>query len=162
MDQLSPVPACSRLTLRELRSYRRSLDDEENRVSYWRAVIQGRADVTEAGDALGGNDSRALERVLSAGHNGTKRTSVLRLSAGDDVPPFPGIAALWTQLDRPADPATRCRLVADLRRLEAQLSAYRRDLHWRIETATAEAVRRYHSEPSLCLSVLPRPRQRAG
>ena len=166
MDESSRSLDCGRLTLPELRMYRRSLDDEEKKVSYWRRIIQARADVTQAGGMLTAGDAQALERVLSGPHARTVHTSLLRVHSGEDVPSLPDIAALWTRLDSPSDDAARAVLVSDLRQAETQLSTYRHDLHRRIRLATAEAIARYRSDPSLCLSALPKqrpapPRQRA-
>jgi hypothetical protein len=166
METSSESPDCGRLTLPELRVYRRALDEEEKKVSYWRRIIQARADVTQAGGTLTAGDAQALERVLSGPHARTVHTSLLRVHSGEDAPSLPDIAALWTRLDSPADDAARASLVHDLRQAESQLSTYRHHLHRRIRAATAEAIARYRVDPSLCLSALPQqqpaaPRQRA-
>jgi hypothetical protein len=155
MEQSPQSPDCSRLTLPELRAYRRALDDEEKKVSYWRRIIQARADVTQAGGTLTAGDAQALERVLAGPHARTVHTSLLRVHSGEDAPSLPDIAALWTRLDSPSDQAARSSLVHDLREAESQLSTYRHDLHRRIRAATAEAIARYRADPSLCLSALP-------
>jgi hypothetical protein len=162
MEQSSPTPDCGRLTLLELRSYRRALADEESKVSYWRRIIQARADVTQAGGTLTAGDAQALKRVLSGPHTRTVHTALLRAHGGNDAPSLPNIAALWTRLDCPSDEAARALLVHDLRRAESQLSAYRHGLHRQIEAATAEAIARYHADPLLCLSALPQQQRRAA
>jgi len=162
MDPYSTLPECTLLSLGELRLHRRLLDDEENRVSYWRRLIQARADVVASGTALNEGDARALERVLAGDHALTARTSRLRLSASEEVPPLPDIAAVWTRLDDPTDPASRAELVRELRRIEQELSSYRHVLHQRIAAATAETIARYRLDPALCLSALPPRRRRAS
>ncbi|MDP9240720.1 MAG: hypothetical protein M3O55_08810 [Actinomycetota bacterium] len=159
MDPGPAIPECALLSLGELRIHRRILDDEENRVSYWRRLIQARADIVQAGAALTEGDARSLERVLAGDHALTVRTSRLHLSASEDAPPLPDIAAVWTRLDDPTDPTSRAQLVLELRRIEQELSTYRHDLHQRIAAATAETIARYRVDPALCLTALP-PRQR--
>ncbi|MDQ1465529.1 MAG: hypothetical protein QOC73_2470, partial [Actinomycetota bacterium] len=39
------------LSIGDLRAYRTALAEEENRVSYWRRIIQARLDVVRAGEA---------------------------------------------------------------------------------------------------------------
>ncbi len=152
----------SHLSLSELRTYRHALDDEEVRVSYWRRLIQARADVTRAGEGRGITDASTLRRVLSDDHARRVRTSRLRELPADDRPPIPDIAALWSRLDGDDDAGGRILLLEDLMTAEATLSAYRHDLHGRIDAATAELISRYRAEPTLCLSVLPRVAGRGG
>lgn len=159
MDE--PVPGGSvhlplaLLSLPELRTYRHALDDEEVRVSYWRRLIQARVDVTRAGGGLGISDAAALRRVLADDHARTARTSRLRELPSDDSPPLPDIASLWSRLDGDDDEGGRILLLEDLMDVEVKLSAYRHDLHQRIDAATNELIGRYRAEPKLCLAVLP-------
>lgn len=143
------------LSLPELRAYRHSMNDEEVRVSYWRRLIQARADVTRAGGGIGIADATALRRVLADDHARTARTSRLRELPNDDSPPLPNIAALWSRLDGEDDEGGRILLLEDLMTVEVELSAYRHDLHQRIDAATNELIGRYRAEPKLCLAVLP-------
>ncbi|MEP6695824.1 MAG: hypothetical protein ABJA34_02980 [Pseudonocardiales bacterium] len=149
-----PIPECALLSLADLRTYRRALEEEEAKVSYWRRLIQARADVTQAGSDLTVLDADALKHVLTGNHTLTSRTCLLSLSGSDEMPPLPDIAALWTLLSDPSDEAGRTRLVEDLRSLERQLSDYRCDLHERIAAATTEAIARYRADPLLCLSAV--------
>src|SRR5687767_1285244 len=60
--------AYAHLTLEGLRAYRRALSEEENRVSYWRRILQARLDVLRAGLAGGSArpvDTAALKPVLT-------------------------------------------------------------------------------------------------
>lgn len=154
MDERVPV-AFAHLSMAELRAYRHALDDEEVRVSYWRRLIQARVDVTRAGGGLGITDAAALQRVLSDDHAGRVRTSMLRELPTDDSPPLPGIAPLWARLDGDDDAGGRILLLEDLMTVEVKLSAYRRELHQRIDAATIELISRYRIEPRLCLAALP-------
>jgi len=151
-----PVPvAFAHLSMAALRTYRHALDDEEIRVSYWRRLIQARADVTRAGGGLGITDAAALQRVLSGNHARRVRTSMLRELPSDDSPPLPDIASLWARLDGDEDAGGRILLLEDLMAVEVKLSAYRRELHQRIDAATIELISRYRIEPRLCLAALP-------
>jgi hypothetical protein len=155
VNQALLVSEYAHLTLSELRSCRRALKGEEHKVSYWRRLIQARADVTQAGEALTAGDPEALHRVLCGKDGRPTRTALLHVSYRDVRAPLAEIAALWTRLVSPSDSVGRARLLCDLRRAEAQLSSYRNELHQRIDAATAEVVNRYHSDPLLCLSLLP-------
>jgi len=148
-------PSLASLTLPELRAYRHELDDEEIRVSYWRRLIQARADLTSAGGSTGIVGTATLCRVLADDHARTERRSILRPLPDDDTPPLADIAALWGRLEGEDDEGGRILLVEDLLAAEARLSAYRKDLHQRIDAAAAELISRYRAEPRLCLAVLP-------
>ncbi len=162
MDQPGSAPDWADLTLEQLRAYRRALEAEESKVSYWWGVIKARADVTQAGASLvATDDDHALSSVLCRDPACTGRTPMLRLCRDDDAPPFPDIAPLWVRLD-PPDEVSRTALVADLRQVEARLLAYQHDLEDRIDAAMAETILRYQSDPSLCLSALPQEQQCAG
>lgn len=152
------------LTLDGLRGYRTALGEEEGRVSYWRRILQARLDLLRAG--LDGGSARdvdtdALRPVLTDARVGAGRQALLQVVPVDDIPPLPQIEQLW---ERPVDlsdvPAAR-RLEADLARAERELSDYRAALHARIADATGELIARYREQPSLCLSALPLPSERA-
>jgi hypothetical protein len=149
------VPEYDHLTLSELRSHRRALKGEEHKVSYWRRLIQARADVTQAGEALDGGDAEALRRILCGQDGRPTRTALMHVSYRDVHAPLAEISALWMRLVSSSDGVGRALLLCDLRRAEAQLSSYRNELHQRIDAATAEMVNRYHADPLLCLAALP-------
>lgn len=158
-------PAFAHLRLDGLRAYRRTLGEEENRVSYWRRILQARLDVLRAG-LEGGSardvDTDALRPVLTDARIGAGRRALLEIVPFNDVPPLPSIEELWQQeielTDRPAARAYE----AELAVAERQLSDYRAALHRRIADATGELIARYREEPALCLSALPlAPERRA-
>ena len=163
-----PVPerqeVFAHLTLDALRSYRRTLGEEESRVSYWRRILQARLDLLRA--ALDGTSARdvdtdALRPVLTDARVGAGRQALIEVVPVDDIPPLPSIEQLWErQVDPSDEPAARA-LEADLARAERELSDYRAALHRRIAAATGELIARYREQPSLCLSVLPLPPERA-
>ncbi len=155
-------PQFAHLPLVGLRQYRKALSQEENRVSYWRRIIQARLDVVRALGGGGGPDLDALRPVLGAERVGAARTALLDIVPVDDIPPLPNLESLWERDPRPGDDAHNDALVGDLVNAEAQLSAYRAALHRRLAAATDELIARYHEEPALCLSALPLPRPKAS
>lgn len=143
------------LTLPQLRTYRRALTTEENRVSYWRRLIQARIDLL-AGE-LAVEDGDALERVrgVLSEVRSPGRNALVEIVPVDDVPPLPDLESLWAREvpygDVPAAEALR----RDLGFAELQLSTYRTALHRRLGAATAELIARYHENPTLALTALP-------
>jgi len=145
------------LTLPALRSYRQALTAEENKVSYWRRLIQARMDLIEL---KGGDDTVRLERLrfaLSETRVGAGRSALVEVVPIDDVPPLPDLDSLWARQATPDDPQTTAQLRRDLAFAELQLSAYRAALHRRLSNATTELIARYREEPSLALVALPLP-----
>ena len=154
-------PEFAHLPLIGLRQYRKALNQEESRVSYWRRIIQARLDVVRALGNNAGPDVAALSPVLGAARVGAARTALLEIVPVDDIPPLPNLESLWSRDPRPGDDAYNEALCEELVKAESQLSAYRQALHRRLGSATAELIARYREEPSLCLSALPLPRVKA-
>lgn len=149
------------LDLDALRAYRKTLTDEEGRVSYWRRILQARLDVMRTHDS----DTDRLERLSSAlaQANGTsRRQALITLMPADDVPPIPALDVLWARQVDANDTAAVAELEQELSFAEMQLSTYRTALHERIGRATDELIARYHEEPNLCLRALPVPQQWLG
>ncbi|RJK97671.1 hypothetical protein [Vallicoccus soli] len=146
------------LPLEQLRAYRGELATEEDRVSYWRRLIQARLDVVR-GDARSRRapsppDPQRLREALSTGAAASRRTALVRVRQDGEAPPLPDLAVLWASLPG-EDPAERAALVARLERAEQDLSAYRTTLHRWIDEATTELIARYREDPSSCLAALP-------
>jgi hypothetical protein len=149
------VPELAHLTLDGLRSYRTSLREEEDRVSYWRRILQARWDTLN-----GGNDVRSLpslSQVLTDDRVASGRAALVRVVPVDDIPPLPQLGELWTESAEAADEESRTDLLRRLGEAEEQLSDYRGALHRRLEAATTELIARYRENPLLCLSALPLP-----
>ena len=147
----------SHLSLPALRDYRQTLGQEENRVSYWRRLIQARMDLIEL---QGADDSVRLERLrlaLAESRVGDGRRALVAIMPIDDVPPLPDLAGLWAREADASDPESVVALKRDLSFAELQLSAYRAALHRRLEGATGELIARYREEPRLALLALPVP-----
>jgi len=144
-----------KLSLPELREYRRRLGTEEQRVSYWRRLVQARLDIAAAGrsgEALGPKQIVAAlgESYRSAGHN-----AFTPIESYDDLPPLPDLVSLWATPLVPGGSESDSATMTALSEAEMMLSTYRNALHRRLDTATTELIRRYKVNPALCLEVLP-------
>jgi hypothetical protein len=149
------VAHLAQLDLDALRDYRQELITEESRVSYWRRILQARID-TAVGSDVDVPANRKLRSVLTDHQESSRRLQVLPVHDASDLPPLPDLTALWetvaAQEEGTADgQAVLTRLAA----AEAELSAYRRSLHERLDDATSELIARYRDEPSLALRALP-------
>ncbi|MBW3648456.1 MAG: hypothetical protein KY440_11925 [Actinobacteria bacterium] len=160
-----PVPTrnadYAHLSVDALREYRRALTAEENKVSYWRRILQARLDVVQAGS---GRDlvQEHLRPLLTSERVGAGRQALVEVLPVDDIPPLPSLGELWDRRVDPGDAAQQEGLEQDLRLAEAQLSSYRNALHRRIGEATGELIARYREQPSLCLTALPLDPRRAN
>ena len=149
--------AFNHLSIEDLRAYRQALAEEENRVSYWRRIIQARLDVVRAGEA-GAVKVDNLRNVLAEARINSGRRVLITVLPVEDIPPLPDLAKLWEREPKREDPNHNETLARDLAGAEIQLSAYRAALHRRIAGATAELIARYREDPALCLLALPQPR----
>jgi hypothetical protein len=151
-------PEFAHLGLDRLREYRRELQAEESRVSYWRRLLQARLDLLAAMAAGGPPRSRDLSAVFDRADTRSSRTALLDVLPVDDLPPLPNLAALWGAELTAEDAETH----RELRAAERQLSDYRAALHQMLDAATAELIARYRDQPLLCLSALPGQPARAA
>lgn len=149
-------PDFAHLSLGGLRTYRQTLSAEENRVSYWRRIVQARLDIVRAADAGTVATVDNLRGVFAEARVDSGRTALLRVVPLDDIPPLPDLVELWAREPRLGDDRHNQQLAHDLMRAEAQLSAYRTALHKRLAAATGELIARYREQPELCLTALPR------
>jgi hypothetical protein len=149
------------LSIGDLRTYRSALAEEENRVSYWRRIIQARLDVVRAGDT-GGARVDNLRNVLAEARVETGRRALMTLGAVEDIPALPDLATLWEREPVPGDLEYNEGLARDLSAAEVQLSAYRAALHRRISGSTDELIARYREDPGLCMLALPADQKEAA
>ena len=154
-----PVPErgdeFAHLSLDRLREYRQTLSDEENRVSYWRRIVQARVDLVRSGSNGDAVHAANLRQVLSKSHGRSHRQVLVTVVPVDDIPPLPNLVELWERDARPDDPAYNESLATDLDCAERELSEYRTALHSRIQAATNELIARYRETPQLALTALP-------
>ncbi|MDX6285951.1 MAG: hypothetical protein QOG53_1436 [Frankiales bacterium] len=154
-----PVPErgdeFAHLSLERLRTYRQTLADEENRVSYWRRIVQARLDLVRAGHSADVAHASNLRAVLSKSNGSSHRTALVTVVPVDDMPPLPDLVALWERDARPDDQEYTAVLERDLDKAERDLSEYRTALHERIAAATNELIARYRETPNLALCALP-------
>ena len=149
------------LEIDALRAYRKTLTDEESRVSYWRRIIKARLDLLRADDHDAGRLER-LDTALGAAQGTSKRQALITLMPADDVPPIPALDTLWARQIDTGDAEAVSALESELSFAELQLSTYRTALHERIGLATGELIARYREEPTLCLRALPLGEPRSG
>ena len=151
---LPAVPLGS-LPLEALRAYRKGLTDEENKVSYWRRLVQHRLNLIAKEKTDGHLSIDDLVKALGSTGSGHRREQLLSVQAVEVLPQLPGLDDLWTQTVDLADAAATELLVEELKSVEQQLSEYRRVLHEHIDAAVAELISRYKQNPALSLSLLP-------
>jgi hypothetical protein len=154
----APPSAWEDLTLPDLRSYRRKLAEEEEKISYWRRLVHARIDVLEAES----HHERPLRldeliRVLGDTGTGRARTALVNVRAADELPELPVLHDMWvTELD-PHDTAEVAAAVERLRAAEHQLTDYRRALHDRLDASTRELISRYRDNPVSALAAFGSP-----
>jgi hypothetical protein len=159
----SPPDDLDHLSLQHLRSYRRKLTEEEEKISYWRRLVHARIDVLEAES----HHERPLHldeliRVLGDTGTGRARSALVNVRAGDDLPELPVLKDMWvTELD-PNDTAEIAGAVKRLRSAEGQLTDYRRALHEMLDAATTELIVRYRQDPASALVAFATPHNAAG
>ena len=147
------------LSLEGLRAYRRALNEEEGRVSYWRRIIQARLDLVRQTEVTLPVATDNLRGVFDDGRADRGRQVLLDVLPINDIPPLPDLVEVWAREPRSGDDAFNQRLARDLGMAEAQLSAYRTALHKRLARATGELIARYREQPALCLTALPMQRR---
>jgi hypothetical protein len=149
-------PHLEGLSLGELRAYRKQLSAEEDKVSYWRRLVHARLDVLEARVQNSGTLSISqIVRVLGDTGAGRARTALVAIRSAEPLPDLPVLAETWiTEID-PQDDDAIAEAMDRLRMAEAQLSAYRRALHQRIDEATGDLINRYREDPAQALSAMP-------
>jgi hypothetical protein len=144
------------LSLDGLRTYRSALAAEEDRVSYWRRILQARLDTVRAVEGARSAEPAAVAPALTKEKLSRGRAALVQVVPVDDIPPLPDLARLWQTVPAAGDEVARAELVIGLETAEEQLSTYRGALHVRISAANAELIARYRDEPQACFSALPR------
>ena len=137
--------------LDDLRTLRESLREEEQRVSYWRQLVQGRLDLVRT--ALDGGHPSADDLASLAAtrpRDGARRRSPAATTLAFDglVSPLAGLEDLWDAPIAWGDPRALHLVERGLVGAEVKLSAYRRALHERIDACTAQLVDHYQRDPA--------------
>jgi hypothetical protein len=148
-------PELAHMSLDRLRSYRRTLLEEELRASYWRRLLQGRRDLLRADSKAGDHDG--VRRVLAEERSSSGRQTVLMLHPDAGMPILPKLPELWASGAQAVTDAQRAELLARLATAESVLSSYREALHKRLDRATGDLIARYAEEPRQCLVALALP-----
>lgn len=148
--------ALADMELDALRAYRRDLQQEEDKVSYWRRLVHARLDLIEAGAGTGGSLTLPqLIRVLGDTGTGASRTALSSIRPAEPLPDLPESEWMWVVEIDHQDPAAVAEATWRLRAAEEKLTAYRKALFERLDEATAELIARYRDNPAAALSVLP-------
>lgn len=154
-DPVQASPDLAHLDLPALRQYRASLNEEEERISYWRRLVQARMDILDASaKSLDELTPETLAKALGETGTGTRRAALLRIHSNDELPDLPGLAEVWAAPVDPHDTVAVERAMGALRNVEATLSTYRRAMHERLAEATGELISRYKQDPTLCLDLV--------
>ena len=137
--------------LDDLRTLRESLREEEQRVSYWRQLVQGRLDLVRT--ALDGGHPSAVDLASLAAarpRDGARRRSPAATTLAFEglVSPLAGLEDLWDAPIAWGDPRALHLVERGLVGAEVKLSAYRRALHERIDACTAQLVDHYQRDPA--------------
>lgn len=144
----------AKLPLTSLRTYRAIAREEEERVSYWRRLVQARLDLLDRSADLEEVSIRTLVNSLGETGTGARRQQLLKVTAHDPLPGLPGLGEAWGAAVDTDDPEESDRVRAALESAERQLSEYRAALHQRIDLSTEELISRYQSDPTLVLDLL--------
>jgi hypothetical protein len=146
------------MDLPALRAYRHDLQQEEDRVSYWRRLVHARLDLLAAGALTEGSLTLPqLIKVLGDTGTGASRTALSSVRPAHPLPDLPESEWMWvTEID-PHNAEALADATARLRAAEEKLTTYRRALFERIDEATTELIGRYREDPAAALSVLPLP-----
>lgn len=156
LNQPTASPHLTGMGLDELRAYRRSLQEEEDRVSYWRRLVHARLDMLEAGSRTEGSLTLdQLVRVLGDTGTGVTRKALSRVRPAEPLPDLPESAQMWVTEVDPHDPVAVAEATTRLRAAEGQLTEYRKALFERIDEATEDLINRYREDPAAALQALP-------
>jgi hypothetical protein len=148
--------ALDRMLLADLRAYRASLREQEERVSYWRRLVQARLDILRSGTPIQRLDVAALTRALGETAFPSSRAAFLTVADAPLPTDLPDLAGLWSSHVDPADPATAAPAIRELEAAETTLSDYRAALHEQIDHATEELIARYRANLHLTDQLIPR------
>lgn len=151
----APATPLHQLQIQELRDYRKSLTAEEQQASYWRRIIQQRLNIINKERTEGHMPIEQLIRALGETGSGQRRQQLLSVEAAEELPQLPGLNELWTRDPDLNDREGLKELVAELQKVEEQLSEYRAGVLVRLNAATDELISRYKTDPALVLDYFP-------
>lgn len=146
--------AYDHMTIDDLRRLRRTLSEDEGRVSYWRRIVQAKIDLIRDGSPRPGTTIEGLNRVLGEHLGMPRRIAYLPVQPVEGEAPLPELPWLWQHLANP-DMADNDALLSALGLAETELSAHRRELHDQIDLVTGQLIARYREDPSMALTALP-------
>ena len=131
---------------------------EEQRVSYWRRILQAKLDTVRERENVRTADLAALRPVLTTERMNKGRLALVSFLPEQRHSPAAGPRpALGDRHTAATTPTRRRHWRGTWRTAESELSHYRRSLHEKIDAVTAELVARYRENPKACLVALPLP-----
>jgi hypothetical protein len=149
------------LPLAELRRYRTLLREEEDRVSYRRRVLFGRADLLQKvldnpqrKDQSWLLNARELANALRDRHTGPQRAALVRLRHTEEFTRLPDPDGVWSRDPDLEDPDDVRAVLAGTQAVAERISRYRSQLHERMDAVTAELIARYKADRSAVLRIL--------
>lgn len=163
-DQLPEVTEprdLASLSLDELRRYRQLLRGEEDRVSYRRRVLFGRADLLQKvldnpdrHDQSWLLDARELSHALRDRHAGPGRAALVRIQHPEELTELPDPGGVWSRDPDLDDPEDVRAVLAETQEAADRISKYRSQIHARLDAATGELVARYQADRSAIFRLL--------
>lgn len=153
-DKVQPAPHLQHLSLPELRAYRHDLRAEEERVAYWRRLVQGRLHGVRTGTDSDRLDLDDLHRALGVTGSGARRSLLLDVTPVGPLPPLPSLDGAWAE---PVTGADRTEASAALEEAATQLADYRAAVRDRLAMATNELITRYIADPEAAFDLTGEP-----
>ena len=124
------------------------------RVSYWRRIVQASIDLMTKGSPEGDLVER-LTSVLAESGSVHRRLARLSVTPAGDLEALADLRALRTRVVDSRDAEAGSDFLAALQAAERDLSTIRREIHQRLDKATAQLIARYRQDPTLALTALP-------
>jgi hypothetical protein len=84
-----------------------------------------------------------------------RRLANLSVKPAGDIEALPDLHGLWTRVVDSRDTEAVAGFVEELRAVETEISALRREIHTRLDEATGQLIARYRQDPTLALTALP-------
>jgi hypothetical protein len=104
---------------------------------------------------LSANIVERLTTVLAESGAVHRRLANLSVKPAGDIEALPDLHGLWTRVVDSRDTEAVAAFVEELRVVETDISALRREIHTRLDEATGQLIARYRTDPTLALTALP-------
>lgn len=153
-DKVQSSPDLAYLTVPQLRAYRADLREEEERVAYWRRLVQSRQTALTAGHSVEPLSVDELHRALGSTGTGERRDAILSVHTNSPLSLLPSLTAAWAEGADEHD-LDRVRVVrTELAMIHERLTNYRDAICDRLATATSELITRYIEDPEAAFDLI--------